>query len=167
MNMNTNLKLYRKRFIPDETIYLKDDQILYNSPNLLVTKWMALKPRPDISYGYSAYFLDQGFKISKVYNEKKELVYWYCDIITHQYDSLHNSLTITDLIIDIVIKENGDMNILDLDELADCIEHSDIPKHLVIKALRNANKLLNIIATNQFNHYQEILSSYEKNNISM
>ena len=43
--------LYRKRFIPMETIALKDDKILLWQDDLIVTKWNSLKPRRDIGSG--------------------------------------------------------------------------------------------------------------------
>lgn len=45
--------LYRKRFIPDETVELKDDLILLISKDLIITSWDVLKPRRDISRGIS------------------------------------------------------------------------------------------------------------------
>ena len=73
--MEQSIQLYRKRYIPNECILLKNDRILKVENNLILTCWNTLKPRKDISFGYSAYFIDKGFKVSKMYNEKKELVY--------------------------------------------------------------------------------------------
>ena len=36
--------LYRKRLIPEECVLLKDDVILYMDDNVIVTKWVTLKP---------------------------------------------------------------------------------------------------------------------------
>ena len=80
-------QLYRRRIIPEECILLKDDVILYRDSNMIVTKWAALKPRKDLHHGFSCYFLDEGFKISKFYAADNSLLYWYCDIISHTYDS--------------------------------------------------------------------------------
>ena len=65
--MEQTLKLYRKRYIPNESILLKDDNILFADDKLIITSWKTLKPRKDISYGYSAYFIDKGFKVSKMF----------------------------------------------------------------------------------------------------
>ena len=46
--MNNQVSLYRKRFIPCETNYLKDDKIVYMDENIIITKWDTLKPRKDI-----------------------------------------------------------------------------------------------------------------------
>ena len=79
--------LFRKRIIPDECICLKNDEILYFSPeeHILITRWHALKPREDLHHGYSCYFYDLGFKVSKFYQKDGSLLYWYCDIIHVDY----------------------------------------------------------------------------------
>ena len=81
------IKLYRRRLIPDELIELKDDIILSHENNVLVTKWEVLHPRHDFTHGYSAYFFDDGVKVSKFLKADGSLLYWYCDIITANYSS--------------------------------------------------------------------------------
>ena len=67
MNDNSNLKLYRRRYIPNELTHLKDDRILqYDPGKLLITEWKTLKPRKDFARGVSAFFLDRGIKVSKL-----------------------------------------------------------------------------------------------------
>ena len=101
--------LYRRRFIPDELIHLKDDTILVMEPNLIITKWNTLHPRKDIARGISAFYLDKGFKISKVFNLQGEVVYWYCDIIKFKKDDEKNTVIIEDLLIDLILYEDGSM----------------------------------------------------------
>ena len=57
------VRLFRKRFLPDETTELKDDKVLSISKNMLITRWEVLKPRDDIANGISAYFFDYLNKI--------------------------------------------------------------------------------------------------------
>ena len=56
-----NLSLYRKRFIPNEIIPLKDDVILYEDDDIIVTKWNSLRPKSDLHHGYSCYYLKKRF----------------------------------------------------------------------------------------------------------
>ncbi len=161
--MDSNTKLYRKRLIPNETIFLKDDRILYVDSNHMITKWDCLKPRADISYGYSMYCLNEGFKLSKVYNSDHNLVYWYCDIIDSQYNAQTNELTILDLLIDILIYEDGSIEVLDLDELADSLEQHLISETLACISMRRANSLLSIIKSSKIKKYQSLLNSHEEN----
>ena len=52
-----NIRLFRKRFIPEEIIELKNDNIIHFKDNIIITKWDVLKPRHDINNGISAYFI--------------------------------------------------------------------------------------------------------------
>lgn len=159
--MEFNTKLYRKRLIPSEKILLKNDQILYTDSNHIITKWDCLKPRKDISSGYSLYCLEKGFKLSKIYNGDHHLVYWYCDIIDPQYDNVKNELTVLDLLIDILIYEDGSIEVLDLDELALCLEQHLISDTLACQSMRRANTFLSLIKTGQIKEYQSYLTSFE------
>ena len=78
--------LYRKRLIPEECILLKDDVVLYRDEDVIVTAWHSLKPRKDLHHGYSCYYLKEGFKVSKFYQEDGSLLYWYCDIVDYAYE---------------------------------------------------------------------------------
>ena len=98
-----NIRLFRKRFIPEEIIELKNDNIIHFKDNIIITKWDVLKPRHDINNGISAYFINDGIKVSKIFNENGTLVYWYCDIIETIYNNKTNSFTFNDLLIDILI----------------------------------------------------------------
>ena len=39
------IRLFRRRFLPDEVTELKDDTVLFLSDDLILTKWNVLKPR--------------------------------------------------------------------------------------------------------------------------
>ena len=86
-----NLKLFRKRIIPNECILLKDDIILSANDEFIITKWNALKPKKDLHHGYSCFFLKEGFKISKFYREDNSLMCWYCDIVDYSYDETEHA----------------------------------------------------------------------------
>ena len=147
--------LYRRRFIPDELIHLKDDTILVMESNLIITKWNTLNPRKDIAWGISAFYLDKGFKVSKVFNLQGEVVYWYCDIIQVNRDDEKNTVIIEDLLIDLILYEDGSMRIMDLNELADALEKRLITQAEATYALRTANSLLQIIYAGHFHTLQD------------
>ena len=46
-------------------------------------------------------------KISKFLNKKKELVYYYCDIIETAYLKAENAYIFTDLLADVIIHPDG------------------------------------------------------------
>lgn len=145
-----DLKLYRKRIIPDECILLKDDEIIEITESKIITKWSTLKPRRDFHHGCSCYFLKLGYKISKFYHEDNTLLYWYCDIVDYTYNDTEHSLIVTDLLADVVIYPDGYIKVLDIDELAIALEKNLCEPTLVIQALQKLDKLLNIIYEDKF-----------------
>jgi hypothetical protein len=147
--------LARKRFIPEEIVYLKDDVILKHEDNLIITKWNTLNPRRDIAGGVSAYFIDKGIKVSKVYDKDGRIVYWYCDIIKTTIEPEQNTIIFEDLLIDVIIKEDGSVVIMDLDELADALELKLITEADAKYALRTLDALLKIIYSGRFSTLQE------------
>lgn len=145
-----DLKIYRKRMIPDECILLKDDVILEVTDDIIITSWKTLKPRRDFHHGYSCYYLKLGYKISKFYREDNTLLYWYCDIVNYDYKEEDNSLIVTDLLADVVIYPDGYIKVLDIDELAIALEKKLCSPEIVTQALRKLDGLLNIIYDDKF-----------------
>ena len=146
--------LYRKRVIPNECILLKDDLILQSDENTIVTSWKAIHPRPDLSHGYSCYYLKRGYKVSKFYRADSTLMYWYCDIVDCQKGPEENSLIVQDLLADVVIYPDGKIRILDLDELAEAFEQGLIDEKLMKKSLISLGNLMDAI-------YENSISSLE------
>ena len=154
-------QLYRKRIIPEECILLKDDVILYQDADMIVTKWRALKPKKDLHHGFSCYFLKDGFKISKFYCVDNSLLYWYCDIISHTYDAHTDTYIFTDLLADVIIYPDGRVKVVDLDEIADALEAGAITSEQAQDALRKLNKLLSVIYRNEFDSIKINLEQFE------
>jgi uncharacterized protein len=154
-------QLYRRRFIPNELIHLKDDIVLVMEQDLIITKWVTLHPRKDIYRGISAYYLDKGFKISKIYDKDNKIVYWYCDIIQLGKSSENNTVIIEDLLIDVILYEDGTMNIVDLDELCDALDQKVITQSEATHALRTLDHLLKIIYEGQFDLFKVAINVAE------
>ncbi|MBQ7757461.1 MAG: DUF402 domain-containing protein [Eubacterium sp.] len=138
-------KLYRKRFMPNEVVYLKDDIIVYQDENVMVTKWDVLHPKAKFSHGVSCYYMDKGWKISKFLNKNDELVYYYCDIIDTTFHAEENFYVFTDLLADVIIYEDGSVKVVDLGEIADALEEGIITDREVKLALRRLDALLEVI----------------------
>ena len=47
--MNNELQIYRKRLIPEECILLKDDIIVEQNDDYILTKWKTLNPKTTFS----------------------------------------------------------------------------------------------------------------------
>lgn len=135
-------KLYRKRYIPNEIVALKDDVITYQNEDVLVTKWNVLHPKAKFSHGVSCYYLKEGYKVSKFFNDKHELVYYYCDIIDTVYHETEDAYVFHDLLADVIIYENGFVKVVDLAEIADALEEGLITEREAKLALRRLEALL-------------------------
>jgi predicted RNA-binding protein associated with RNAse of E/G family len=140
-----NPTLFRRRFIPDECIELKDDIIINQTDTCIVTKWKTIRSRSDLSSGYSCYYLDRGYKVSKFLKSDGSLLCWYCDIVTYEPDEEKNSLLVIDLLADVKIFPDGRIKVLDLDELSEAFEKHLINESLLKKSLLSLNRLLNEI----------------------
>ena len=155
----TVTRLYRRRLIPAECILLKDDIILEQNDEFLITKWNTIHPKPDFSHGCSCYFLREGIKVSKIYREDGSLVYWYCDIVDYEYDADANTVTVTDLLADVLVYPNGTVKVVDLDELAEALDKELISKELMSTCLNRLQNLLTMIYRDKFDRLQSPLNT--------
>lgn len=153
--------LYRKRLIPDECILLKDDEILQCDEDLIVTKWNALKPKKDLHHGYSCYYLKAGYKISKFYTADNTLLYYYCDIISPEYNETENTLIVTDLLADVIVYPDGFVKVVDLDEIVPALESGVLSDELLKKALLCCSHLLTQIYAGELEKLTEPITKLE------
>lgn len=149
-----SLQIYRKRLIPDECILLKDDIILEHSQDIILTKWKTLNPKTTFSHGCSCYFLHDGIKVSKFYRPDNSLLYWYCDVVSYDYDEEKNTLVVTDLLADVIVHPNGEVQVVDLDEVAEAFEKGLLSKEQMSACLRQLNQLLSYIYRDKFDRLQ-------------
>lgn len=156
-----NPTLYRQRIIPNECVHLKDDIIIACNNEVILTKWNALRPKKDLHHGYSCYFLNQGFKVSKFYREDGSLLYWYCDIVEYLYKAKDNSLTSLDLLADVIVYPDGFVKVMDLDELVTALDNGALQGELLKKCLLRLNRLLQIIYNNNFHVLKKYIEDIE------
>lgn len=107
----------RKRFIPEEEIDISGDEVLYNDGDLIVTRWLPIKVRNDIGWGFSYIYIPKHYKISAFFDSKGNFKYWYCDVIKTEYHKEQNKYVFVDLLIDVIIEPGGHCRVLDEDEL--------------------------------------------------
>ena len=158
----SEIKLYRKRIIPEECILLENDEILHVDREIIVTKWNTIRPKKTLHHGYSCYFLERGFKVSKFYDHSGNLISWYCDIVSHTFDPSTNTYVFTDLLVDVIVYPDGFVRVVDLDELADAFREGMLTPEQLQLALRRTDKLLTLIYKGAFSRLQNILDDYEK-----
>ena len=152
--------LYRKRLIPEECVLLKDDTVLYRDNQIIVTGWNSLKPRKDLHHGYSCYYLEEGFKVSRFCKEDGSMLYWYCDIVDYDYTADTDTYIVTDLLADVVIYPNGFVKVVDLDELVTAQESGLLNNDMLKKALLRLNHLLEIIYAGDFDKLQKPIEQH-------
>ena len=158
----SDVKLYRKRIIPQECILLEDDEILYLDQEVIITKWNTIHPKKTLHHGYSCYFMERGFKVSKFYDHDNKLISWYCDIIDYTYDPDSDTYVVTDLLADVILYPDGFVKVVDLDELAEAFEKRLLSEELLKKALRQTNQLLTLIYSGGFSSLQSVINDIEK-----
>lgn len=149
--------LYRNRLIPLESVLLSNDRILYRDDTRIITVWETLHPKSDLAYGYSCYFLDRGFKISRFYSHSHEFMFWYCDIIETEYQKETDTYIFTDLLADVIMKPDGSTRVLDLDELSDAFDRGLLSPKRMTCALRQLDDLLQAIYRDRFESLTEPL----------
>lgn len=153
------LQLYRKRLIPAECILLKDDTVVKQTDDIVVTSWKTLNPKISFSHGCSCYFLKEGFKISKFYRQDGSLLYWYCDIVEYTHDEQAHTLTATDLLADVIVYPDGHTKVVDLNELAQAFETGLLTAAQLCSALRQLDHLLTYIYKDKFDQLQAQIES--------
>lgn len=142
--------LYRRRFIPDETVMLKDDVIEHMDDEVIVTRWRVLKPRKDFQMGRSCYFLRRGFKVSRFMDADGRCVYHYCDIIDAERNPAENAYVFNDLLVDVIVYNDGFVKVMDLGEVPEAVERKLITAETAMRALARADELLRIIYAGRF-----------------
>ena len=152
-------KLYRQRLIPPEIILLKDDIIVAQDDEVVITRWNTLNPKTEFSHGCSCYFLKEGLKVSKFYRADDSLLYWYIDIVELTFGEAQDTLICTDLLADVIIYPDGRMKVVDLDELAEALERNLITKEQMTSCLRNLSHLLTMIYRDKFDRLQARLDN--------
>ena len=167
--MSEKIALFRRRFIPNELTYLKDDELLAYNDEIIVTRWNSLKPRSDFSGGSSTYYRKKGIKISRIIDNNGNFLHWYCDIVTEcgpealdvdnrcklrngadlflLNDEARNNRVIVyqDLLIDVIVNPNGLIEVADLNELADARKAGLINPEMADKALYTAADYLRLL----------------------
>ena len=144
------MKMYRKRFIPDEIVDISSDEVLERNGNIVVTRWKPIKPRNDIGGGISYTFLRRGYKISKIFNTKGDFIYWYCDVLEYTYDKEKDEYIFIDLLADVKVYPDGKVEVLDFAELTEAYRNKLISGKQLLDAMKSVNMLIEMIQNESF-----------------
>lgn len=152
------LKLFRKRLIPEECILLKDDEIIYADDRIIVTKWRTLHPKKNFDHGMSCYFLKEGYKVSRFIKPDGNPIYWYCDIVDYEYPD-DTTLIIRDLLADVLVYPDGFVKVMDIDEFGEALDRGLLDADGVKRALHSLAALLDIIYSGKFETLTQEITS--------
>jgi len=141
--------------MPDELLWLRDDEIVLMDDEKIITKWKSLKPRPDFSRGTSCYFLHKNYKISKFFDHDDNMLYYYCDIV--KLEITQEEYIFNDLLVDVIVYPDGGIKVLDLDELAQAFETKVISETDLLCALTTLDGLLRTIYAGEFGTIVKVL----------
>lgn len=144
------MKMYRKRFIPNEIVDISGDEVLEKNENMIITRWKPIKERTDIGGGISYIFLRRGYKISKIFDKEGKFLYWYCDIIEYSYNEEKEEYIFTDLLADVKVYPNGEAEVLDFGELEGAFREKMITGQQLLETIKSVNMLMEMIQNNQF-----------------
>ena len=162
--MDTKVKLYRRRHIPQEFFILNKDRVLYLDDQYLITRWETLHSRQDFSSGISIHDFKNNWKITRMARPDGSLFQWYCDIVKFEINRETSTYTIEDLLADVIIDADGTVNVVDLDEAADAFEQGLISAEDLTLSLRSTNHLLQLIRGripgHSFEDYRRMIEQY-------
>lgn len=152
------MKIYRKRYIPNEIVDISGDEVLYKDEKLIITKWLPINPRSDMASGMSYTMLDKGWKLSKFFDKEGKLLYWYCDIIDYdlKQEEGEEVYTLIDLLLDVKVYEDGNYEVLDEEELEEAFQTGLVTKEQKEKSKKRVRELIQIIESGEFPPIQNI-----------
>ena len=154
-------EIYRRRYIPEELVHLKDDIILkYEPGKLLVTRWKTLKNKNSFATGTSVFVIDKNIKVSKLCDKDGRLYMWYCDIV--EMDETPDRITYNNLLFDVVEFPNGEVRVVDIGEAADAYEQGLITKDQLLRGMRATDALLASMRDGSFEEFKKMVNEAEK-----
>ncbi len=159
--MSNELEIYRRRYIPAELIFLKDDEVLHYEPGkLLVTRWSTINPKAAFATGTSAFFIDKCIKVTKLRDEHGNFCMWYCDIV--ETEETPGRIVYNDLLFDVIEKPDGTVQVVDIGEAADAFDTGLITKEQLLKGMYALENLLSSIRDGSFNAMKKTVEDAEK-----
>ena len=159
------LTVIRKRFIPFEEVDISKDNVVKDTEDCLITKWLPIRPRKNIGWGISFVNMKDNYKYSRFYSKDGKFMFWYCDIIeiTKVINGCDRKYIFSDLLIDVIIYPDGTYEVKDLDELELALQDKLITKEQAELANNAMKRLVASIKSGDFPPKEFDYSEFEKN----
>ena len=144
------LTIIRKRLIPDEEVDISGDELISFDGKTLVTRWLPIKPRPDIGWGQSVTDLEQGVKVSAVFDREGDFRHWYWDVVKADFDEDCRRLVIKDMLLDVVVKPDMTFSVLDEDELERALGEGMLTEAEAQETRQKAARVIELVKSGDF-----------------
>ncbi|WP_313891637.1 DUF402 domain-containing protein [Psychrobacillus sp.] len=95
------------------------------------------------------YPIGKNYSVTSMFDASGEIVQWYIDIC-YEIGIEHNVPWLDDLFLDIVVLANGEIILLDEDELEEALENGSIDKAMYNLAWDEANRITDLIKEKTF-----------------
>lgn len=134
---------------------------IYRSCNIVVhgpdlePLWIGTGDNPTciVNTGYSwlqHFPLGEHFAITTMFDEREKIIQWYIDICLRQGVTENNIPWFDDLFLDVEFTPNGDLRLLDADELNDALDTGEISKSEYDLALCESERIMAQIKQGKF-----------------
>ena len=106
------------------------------------------------------YDYNKKYRLSAMYNDKNEIIEWYFDI-AREIGKENGKPYEDDLYLDVVLTPEGEIKLLDEDELKEAYNRFEVSKADYDMAYEEARKLMNLLK-NKKNELQKFTDKYLK-----
>ena len=153
-------EIYRRRYIPNELIHLKDDVIVrYDPGKMLITRWKTINKKTTFATGTSVFFIDKNIKVTKLRDKDGNFYMWYCDIV--ELEESPGRITYNDLLFDVIERPDGQIRVLDIGEAADAFAKGLITKTQLLRGMRATDMLLSMTRDGRFEELKKVVEEAE------
>lgn len=101
------------------------------------------------------------YVVTAMFDDKGEIVEWYIDVCKNQGITDQGVPWFDDLYLDIVVLKNGEVFLMDEDELDEALTRGHISVKDYDMAMKTAQEVLRSIETHQFPYFHMSLEHYE------
>ncbi|MGM1044918.1 MAG: DUF402 domain-containing protein [Bacillota bacterium] len=117
----------------------------------------------DKGYSWLQYYpKDSHFIVTAMFDDKRQIVQWYIDICKKQGVTDQGVPWFDDLYLDVVVNKDGEVFLLDEDELEDALRRGDITRDDYRQAKVTARRVLRAIDAHEFPYFMMSLEHRDR-----
>lgn len=148
--MNKRVKKVKQKIVPIKEEHFIGDIYFYDfievENKLVISNGKCIM---DNNYKWLEFYdYNSKVKLTAIYNENNEIIEWYFDI-ARKIGKENGVPFEDDLYLDVVVTSNGDISLLDEDELKEAFDRFEVNKEDYDMAYNEAEQLMNILKDNK------------------